>query len=88
MNAAAGIGGIPVKNTHKADKERARPWRVMCIGEDGKTLCPVGDSGSFRTQVDADNWIKEHLEGENTLISMRRGKAFRLQVVKKVVSEM
>ena len=62
-----------------------KPW---CVTEEK----PLGDlevglaivATGFRTQEDADNWIKDNIQEGQELTSMRTGNAYKVEVVRKV----
>lgn len=54
------------------------PWFVASETEDGQFLTVTGPSvPNFKTQVEADAWIKENISEGVTLVSLRMGKRFK-----------
>lgn len=83
------------KELEQVEAER-KPWLVVRVLTLDKTKDAEEDfpekievyepvtTKTFKVQVEADAWIKDNINEDEVLISVRRGKAFKAEVVRKV----
>jgi len=78
--AFPGEGEVLEKAEEAVDEGRC-PWMVARRSE-GNPMHMEIVMGGFKLATDADQWIKDHIEEDEVLCSVREGKAFTAKVEK------